>query len=41
VARRRDSLLATVVLATTAALIVVFSTLIDGFATLGNLRVIL
>lgn len=41
VGRRRDSLLATVVLATTAVLIVVFATLIEGFATLGNLRVIL
>jgi ribose transport system permease protein len=41
VARRRDSLLATVVLATTAVLIVVFAMLIEGFATLGNLRVIL
>lgn len=38
--RRRRNMLEVVVLAATLALIVVFSIFIDGFATLGNLRVI-
>lgn len=38
--RRRESLLEYIVLAATVAIIVVFSIFVDGFATLGNLRVI-
>lgn len=40
-ARHRRNRLAAVVAAATVALIVVFSIFVDGFATLGNLRVIL
>jgi ribose transport system permease protein len=38
--RRKSNLLEIVVIAVTAVLIVAFSVLIDGFATVGNLRVI-
>ena len=41
VAHRRESLLETVVLATTIVLVLLFSLLIDGFASFGNLRVVL
>ncbi len=39
-ARRRESLLEYIVLGATVAIIIVFSIFVDGFATLGNLRVI-
>ncbi|MBO6718293.1 MAG: ABC transporter permease [Rhizobiaceae bacterium] len=39
--RRKSNLLAMIVLAVTVALIIVFSIAVDGFATVGNLRVIL
>jgi ribose transport system permease protein len=40
-ARRNSSLLALIVLVVTVALIIIFSIAVDGFATAGNLRVIL
>ncbi len=39
--RRSSNLLALIVLAVTVALVIIFSIVVDGFATAGNLRVIL